>query len=247
LGLPVQPLEIPGLAPDPQFVEAVGIAIGDLDRGVATIDLVREEFEQARKKRRDAMKMRLVALAGAVILVGAVFFGATTLQKQREIARRIQGVQTRVNEANAEAQSAQKEYELLATQAKLLETALQPEHPWLDVLQDVSDRAPKGIWLSGLDLEKGKNLSLRGTGLDQANVQSFWTNLSRSPMLVRPNLSYSNQALIGDRTVFQFGITSDIRGNEPKPTKPAKKKTPLRSAKTAADASEPGGSTEKGQ
>jgi type IV pilus assembly protein PilM len=241
LGLPTQPLELPGLVSDPQFIEAVGVAIGALDRGISEIDLVPEEVEREKNRRREATKIRLGALVGAVVLAGAVYFAVGSIQQNQANSQKINQAQDALNATNEELKTTQARYEKLTGQKQMLTTALQRQFTWLDVLQDISDRAPSGVWLSAVELEKGKSLAIRGTALNQAAVQAFWSNLSRSPMLVKPTLSYANQAKVADKTVFQFGITSDIVGNEGKPAKPVKKKSTRRA--TGSKTGTTGGTT----
>jgi hypothetical protein len=62
-------------------------------------------------------------------------------------------------------------------------------------------------------------------------------------MLEKPALSYANQAKVGEKTVFQFGITSDIVGNEGKPAKPTKKKKTVRRTTGSATTGTTGGTT----
>ncbi|MBW3625476.1 MAG: pilus assembly protein PilM [Armatimonadetes bacterium] len=227
-GLPTQALELPGIVSDPQFTEAVGVALGAMGRGVSTIDLVAEKFERERASRRHRLHMRLAGLAGVILLMGAVALGVASMQAQQQRSQQIASVQLLVDNADRKLKAAQKDYEAIQTRAAMLETALTPTHTWLDVLQDVSDRAPRTVWLSGVDLEKGKPMALRGTALNGQAVQSFWGNLARSPLYTRPNLSYSNAAKLEERQVFLFGITAEIVGNVPKPTKPVKKKASSR-------------------
>lgn len=240
LGMPVQALELPGLVSDPQFTEAVGVALGGLGRGVSTIDLITEEIERVRAERRHGVQMRLAAMVGAVILAGAIYLGVSAMQAERARQQRIQGVQALVDRADRKLKAAQQEYDQVRTQTEMLQTALQPTHNWLDVLLDVSDRAPRTVWLSGIDLEKGKPIAIRGTALNSQGVQTFWGNLSRSPLFTKPALAYSNAAKIGERQVFQFGINSEIVGNTPKPSRPQTKRTRTRTRKApdAADAKE---------
>jgi Tfp pilus assembly protein PilN len=232
-GLPVQSLDLPGLSTDPQFVEAVGMALGGLGRGVSDIDLIAEEIEREQLLRRKRTQMRLVALAGMAVLVAAVALGISSMQAQRERAQKIQSVQLYVDRADRKLKAAQKAHESVQLQADLLRSALQSQHSWLDLLQDLSDRAPRNVWLTGVDLEKGKPLALRGTAMNGQAVQAFWGNLSHSPYFVKPTLSYANAAKIEEKQVFQFGITSDIVGNKPKPAKPQKKRTRARSTTAA--------------
>ena len=234
LGLPAQPLELPGLVSDPQFIEAAGVGLGALGRGVATIDLVSEEIERVKHTRRHGFQMRIAALAGAVILAGAVALGVMAMQAQQERARRVQSIQALVDRADRKLKSAQAAQEKVRVQHDMLRTAFQPAHPWLDVLMDVSDRAPRTVWLSGVDLEKGKPIAIRGTALNGQAVQTFWGNLSRSPLFAKPTLSYSNAAKVGERQVFHFGITSDVTGNAPKPVRPPKKRTRARNTGSGA-------------
>jgi type IV pilus assembly protein PilM len=240
LSLPTQLLEISDLVPDPQFIEAAGIALGALNQEVSPLDLIRDEFIRERKKRSDAMKLRLGGLVGAVALSVAVYFGVQSMQAQQQAAQKIDLAQKEVRAGEQAVQVEQNRYDRLMSQAQILSEALRSRANWLDVLQDVSDRAPSGVWVTGIDLEKGKKMNIRGSALSQSAVLNFSANLAKSPLLINPTLSYSNQAKVGEKTVFQFGISSDIKGNLPKPNKPEKKRA---AAKKSTTTSATGGAT----
>jgi type IV pilus assembly protein PilM len=250
LGMTAQVLELPGLVSDPQFIEATGVAIGALSHEVSSLDLIRDEFERERKKKRDTMKMRLTALAGAIILAVAVFFAISAMQTQKMNEDRIKRAQGEVTVADGRLKNVQTKLDQITSQAKILGTALRPQHNWLDVLQDISDRAPSSVWISGIDMEKGKPLAIRGSSLNQAGVLTFSSNVARSPLLSHPTLSYSNQAKVSEKTIFQFGIAGDIIGNLPKPSRPPKKRGSSASARsstsTGTSPAESGGSGSSG-
>ncbi len=237
LGLPTQTLQLPGVVPDPQFLEAAGMALGGLERGVSTVDLVQEEVERARVMRRQRMQTRLALLVGAVILIGAIALGLSVEQTRRDNQMKIDKAQLLLDHATSKFKANQKAYDDVMQRAQMLDAALRPPHTWLDLLQEVSDRTPSGVWLSGIDLEKGKPLALRGSALSQGAVQTLWGNLARSPLLIRPTLSYSNAAKVAEKQIFQFGVSGEIMGNQPKPVRPPRKKTTKRPAPGPSGAS----------
>jgi hypothetical protein len=115
------------------------------------------------------------------------------------------------------------ELALQTTESKLqvtLNRAFHPGQSVSDVMTVVSNSAPPGIWLTGLSLERGKALTLRGTATKGSAVTDFQTALVNSsgddePRFRDVKLLFANNAEIEKSPVVQFSISGFPVGNLP--------------------------------
>lgn len=99
--------------------------------------------------------------------------------------------------------------------AKLLEKALKPKQYLGDVATVVANSVPPGAWLTGIILDRGRPLQVRGTAKTNDDVAQFVANLSLSPRLRDVKLVFANNGTIADAPVVQFSITAHVVGNFP--------------------------------
>ena len=103
----------------------------------------------------------------------------------------------------------------LNAQNTMVEDGVEPRQALGDVVTIVANAAPQGLWLTGLNLERGKDLSVRGTALSNAQVGAFNEALSATPRLKDVKLVFSNNNAIGEVPVVQFSISAHVVGNLP--------------------------------
>lgn len=108
--------------------------------------------------------------------------------------------------------------------AGTLKGAFETRQPLSDVTLLISDSMPEGAWLTGLVLERGKPIQLRGTAKSNADVTKLVDALNISPRLREVHLVFANSAKIEDIPVVQYSITAIATGNMPMPN-PVKKST----------------------
>lgn len=92
---------------------------------------------------------------------------------------------------------------------------LNPRQSLADVLIVAANAAPDGLWLTGVTLERGKDLSVRGTAKSNALVAAMVDALSASSRLRDVELVFSNNNAIGEVPVVQFSIKAHVVGNYP--------------------------------
>ena len=98
-----------------------------------------------------------------------------------------------------------------------LRRAFQPAQPLSDISAVVDDSLPPGAWLTGLTVERGKPLDLRGTAKTAGDVTRLVNALSASPRFRDVRLVFANSALIGKVPVIQFNVSAVCVGNLPMP------------------------------
>ncbi|MDI9641102.1 PilN domain-containing protein [Kamptonema cortianum] len=99
---------------------------------------------------------------------------------------------------------------------------LLPKQYMSDAAVVVSNAVPDGVWLTGLNIERGKDIQVRGTARTNEQVASYVDRLAASDRLRDVKLAFSNNGTIGDVDVVQFSIAAHLIGNFPlkEPVKP---------------------------
>lgn len=213
--------------------DAAVIASGDVDaaRSIATRDsalgLLHEaphfNFELVEDrviadKRRVASKMRMATLmlAAAVLLVAAIWTQQQDAQQKivREQGRIARQMTLNKSILSTESGKASK----LNDANDSLTRAFAPAQPISDMASAITDSLPAGAWLTGLTVERGKPLDIRGASKTSDDVGHFVDALSASPRFRDVKLVFANSALIGKSPVIQFDVTATGVGNLPMPS-----------------------------
>ena len=90
-----------------------------------------------------------------------------------------------------------------------------------DVVTTVVNDVPAGLWLSGISLERGKRLVLRGTSKGEEQITQFVKSLSAPDASGAPSrlrdvqLEFANNATIEQIPVVQFSVSAFPVGNVP--------------------------------
>lgn len=185
------------------------------------------ELEEERinaSKRRVAARMRLASLmlASAVLLALLIWADRSDALA---VVRKSEGTWTRQlsklrSIRNTEIDRAQK-----ATAVHMvIERAFEPAQPLSDVATVIGDTLPKGAWLTGLNIERGKPLQIRGTALTTDHVARFVDVLGTNRRFRDVKLVFANEARIAEKPVVQFNVTAVAVGNLPLPVAAKTKK-----------------------
>jgi len=186
-----------------------------------------EEVAQ-RKRKENGARTRTAGLMalGAVALMALVASDRSdrTAEIRRQEAklaaeqRKLKSIQTT---AEADAQTAIK-YQ------NLLKRGFQPAQRLGDVVTVISNRVPAGIWLSGITVERGKPIVIRGTAKTSNSVTDYYRALNGEPRLRDVRLVFANNAQIEQTPVVQFSLTAFPVGNLPLTEATARRRTASR-------------------
>lgn len=123
-------------------------------------------------------------------------------------------------------------------QNETLTRAFQPAQPLSDVTSAISDALPQNVWLTGLNVERGKPVQLRGTATRADDVAKLVGALSGNPRFRDVRLVFANGAKIRETPIVQFNLSATAVGNLPLPEAPKGKKgaRPAAKAKTTEEA-----------
>lgn len=84
-----------------------------------------------------------------------------------------------------------------------------------DVVTVAANNAPEGLWLTGITMERGRDLSVRGTAKKEEQISAYVNSLAASDRLRDVRLVFSNKSDIDDVPVVQFAVSAHIVGNLP--------------------------------
>lgn len=99
--------------------------------------------------------------------------------------------------------------------AKQLRLAFQPAQRMSDITKVATMLIPKGVWLTALNLERGKLLQLRGTAKTSDAVATYVGELTKQSRFRDVRLVFANAGEIEGEKVVQFNITAFPVGNLP--------------------------------
>ena len=191
--------------------------------------LLEDRAGTLRKRSGDRTRLAALLLVSALLLTTLVWADrqqAAAVQKKKDgaVARQMTRLQSI---KNAEADKAQK----ITDVQDVLHRAFSPAQPLSDVAAVVGDSLPRGAWLTGLGLERGKPIEIRGAARSSAAVPQLVHALGHSPRFRDVRLVFANGITVGKARATEFEISAVAVGNLP-PSAPDKAQAPL-SADTA--------------
>lgn len=188
-------------------------------------------------RKRVAARMRMASLmaAAAVLLVALVW---SNRQDEVEQLARANGKMARQMTLSRSILSTESgKASKLAAANDSLTRAFAPAQPISDIAAVVTDSLPAGVWLTGLTIERGKPVDIRGASKSSDEVGLFVNNLSASPRFRDVKLVFANSAMIGKAPVVQFNVSATGVGNLPMPTEQKTTHTAIQSGTTKGSAS----------
>jgi Tfp pilus assembly protein PilN len=125
-----------------------------------------------------------------------------------------------------------------------VKSAFQPAQPLSDLTAVIADSLPSSVWLTGLTVERGKPVQIRGTATQSNDVAALVDRLGTSSRFREVRLVFANSARIEQTPVIQFSITAVAVGNlpMPAPVKASRRAPAARGAKAAGTAGTAGAS-----
>jgi hypothetical protein len=184
-----------------------------IDRLLFTLELP-ERVEARRTKALGRVAQRAIltaVLAVVLVALGAVKFQrVSTKAAADQVALRSELVhsqndQTRAVTDNLGAQD----------QRLLIDAAFKPAQSFSDVLRIVSDLAPSGIALTGVTLDRGKPIIIRGTATTSRAAAKYAARLNKEHRFRHMTLLSVNRTNSAHSQVVEFAISGHMVGNLP--------------------------------
>lgn len=180
--------------------------------GIA-IELPSAVAERVRRKHASAVRFAVLLWAAAILLAALVFWDrADAAAKVGHVESLHQSELTKLKNLKTAAQSQSKEAKSLHD---ALARAFQPAQRPSDVIAVITNAVPKGVWLTGITLERGKPMLVRGTGTSSAAVAAFVAKLTAEPRFRDVRLVFANNAKVDETVVVLFSISGFPVGNLP--------------------------------
>jgi Tfp pilus assembly protein PilN len=179
------------------------------------IDIELPEMKQQRDQRALTQKMRLTVLvAAAAITVWTLVYLDRT--KAAINTNRIERTYlTRVNEAKKREKESMTKFTSQREMNDTLKLAFYPAQKFSDLLTIATGTAPQDAWLTGITVERGRPISLRGTAKTNEAVSIYVDRLAAMDRFREVKLVGASNASIEDTPVVQFAVTARAIGNIP--------------------------------
>jgi len=104
--------------------------------------------------------------------------------------------------------------DLAGTEAILTRT-FNVAQPLTDAAAAATEALPTGVWLTGLSVERGKEMQIRGVGKSSQSVSDYVRNLSELARFRNVRLVFANDSTIDEAKVVQFSVSAFPIGNLP--------------------------------
>ncbi len=179
------------------------------------VELEPPEAGEKRRERRITNRIRIgVLVAGLAAIVWTA-----TLMDMSDRAKVIE----KADEKHVDQLAGLKDYKtqmhktngVLRVASDKLSKGFKPAQKFTDVLTVIGDCAPQTIWLSGITLERGRQLSVRGTSLSSDAVAQFVRKMTAQARFRDVKLVFANNGLIDAAPIVQFSVTAHVVGNLP--------------------------------
>lgn len=179
------------------------------------------EFRAKAAKQHLATRNRVAALmlVSSLLLVGLVWDGRS---KQWAIAKRGEGAWAKeISKLKSIKSFETTKSQKLSTMQMTLKGAFEPGQRLTDAMAVMADNVPTNAWITGVTLERGKAIQVRGMAKSAQDVATLVESLGRIPRFRDTRLIFANSVKIDDIPLVQFSATAIGVGNLPMPA-PAK-------------------------
>lgn len=179
-------------------------------------------FELPEDKAKRALRKRMAGVRMATLAAGCALCLATAAWLQRgdamaKIDQMERGHNTQINTLKKIRSTAGAEVKQGSDRQTILAAAFDPAQRVSDVVALVGDQLPAGAWLTGLNVERGKSMQIRGAATDSTAVARYVSALGMNPRLTEARLVSANTVKIGKVPVVQFSIVATVTGDSPMP------------------------------
>ena len=156
---------------------------------------------------------------GSLLLLAAVAAIALVMTDREDNKRKIDSAlrtPTRVL-VNRKSTSTELSKRIAETAAPLVVVnhTFNPAQTPSDVMIILSEATSVELWLTGVTLERGRPVQIRGTATTQEAVARFVQALSQNERFREVNLLFANDGKIDDTPIVLFSVTAHVMGNYP--------------------------------
>jgi Tfp pilus assembly protein PilN len=200
-----------------------GWALETLGTGHLDINLETEERLAARERGKQLQRLRLslVIMGAALVVLTQQFFRYSDAEKLASAGdARWKGQINHLNKIASTENSKAADLNLVRT---AIDRGFRPAQSVGDIITAATNAAPQGIWLTGISLERGKDLILRGIVTNGDGVSKYQRALADQDRFRNVTLVFAHNTEIDNTPVVQFSISAFPVGNLPLTDPNAKK------------------------
>ncbi len=192
------------------------------------INLIAERRAAQQREQKIALTFLMVtALLLVSLIVVWLSYGARLAVKGAQIKSAHKEI-AKLQEAKKLIDAKEAEIQLKRPIVKLLENARKSEREWLEVLRDVGNATPPGVWLTTLSsgtgggprvksasggsrkVEKQHNLTLRGQAVSPDSVAEFVKRLQRTDSVQNAYINSIMSQKMQNRQIYQFELVATL-------------------------------------
>lgn len=187
---------------------------------VPKLNLETPEAIEGRVRKLRGQRQRSALL----LMLGAIAFAAYVYTDYSDAATAADATQTNIDKQQKGRKDAlkraQAEVATATAMAAPLDVAFKPAQPVSDVIALFTYYAPAGVWLTGINVERGKPVIIRGTATGNTAVTTYFQSLSALSQgadhrLRDVKLVFANNSNIEKVPVVEFSISAFPVGNLP--------------------------------
>lgn len=104
----------------------------------------------------------------------------------------------------------ERENKIVADKTKVIEQLKKNQKGPVKILDELSKKLPKGVWLTKLQ-EKSGGMTMEGSAFSNPALVTYVQNLKNSQYFTNVNLVESKQKKIKEITVYQFKLTCKVK------------------------------------
>ena len=181
----------------------------------ALLNLELPEMIYERSRKQVTVAARRAGIA-ALLAIGLCSFGLWKKRISDEQAVSAERAsQSFSRQAFARLKGSQSRLSDLVRRERLFHIAFDPAQTFDDILAVVSTDSDSDIWLTGLTLQRGRPMSLRGQAISGKGVSKLMAKLSQEPRFRDVKLLFVNKGKLNNSPIFQFALQGFPVGNLP--------------------------------
>lgn len=171
------------------------------------------QSKQAGAKARGRSRLAALLLVAAFAAVALTYFDYS--DGQRAVKREQGRAQASLRQLKTARDAAESDVLKTVATESTLKRLFEPAQSLGDIATHTANLVPDGVWLTGLSVERGKEMTMRGTARNSEALALFLDRLRGSERLRGVRLVASNNADIETTAVVQFSIAAFPVGNVP--------------------------------
>ena len=187
--------------------------IGAIDRWLFSLEPLESTIARESRKRQFIAGRAIAAAAFALVFGAYVALSAhAKLVHNAELSQEYMAQSQKAKDStDAEA----KNYGQVYDSYKVVHDAFHPAQQFSDVIKILGLKCSPESWFTGMTLERGKVLLIRGNAMNLKTVATYVAVLSKNKRFRDVKLVFTHRAMVAKKVVVQFAVSGRVVGNLP--------------------------------